>query len=314
MTSKGIDVSNSQGRIDWKKVKSSGRVEFAVIRAGYGRELSQKDEQFENNYKGCKDNGIPVGAYWYSYADSVEDAKREARVCLEILKGKQFEYPIYYDIEEKDILNLGKSTVSAMATAFCEILEKAGYYVGVYTMKSGFEYYISDEVKNNHTSWLANVDVEKSEYSGPYSMWQYSWTGRINGINTNVDLDECYVDYPTVIKSKGKNGYKASGTVKGDANKDGKVDVRDAATIAHSLSKGDKLPKSADFNGDGKVDVRDAAAIAKSLSGHKKSKSVDEIAREVINGEWGNGEERRQRLTAAGYDYDEVQNAVNELI
>lgn len=88
MMLKGIDVSEHQGKIDWSAVKSSG-VDFAIIRAGYGREISQKDKQFENNYAGCKASGIPVGAYWYSYATSAEAAKLEAQVCLEVLKSRK---------------------------------------------------------------------------------------------------------------------------------------------------------------------------------------------------------------------------------
>ena len=96
----GVDVSFAQGKVDWKKVKDSKKVDFAIIRAGFGRDVSQEDSQFKNNYAGCKENGIPCGVYWYSYADSPEDAKREAKACLEVIKGKQFEYPIYFDLEE----------------------------------------------------------------------------------------------------------------------------------------------------------------------------------------------------------------------
>jgi len=80
---KGIDVSVHQGEIDWKKVKSDA-VKFAILRAGYGREITQKDAQFEKNYAGCKVNAIPVGAYWYSYAVSVDEAKQEATAALSL--------------------------------------------------------------------------------------------------------------------------------------------------------------------------------------------------------------------------------------
>ena len=89
----GIDVSEHQGNINWSHVKTDG-VKFALIRAGYGKELSQKDSQFENNYVGCKSNGVPCGVYWFSYAESVAEAKQEAQVCLQIIKGKTFEYEI----------------------------------------------------------------------------------------------------------------------------------------------------------------------------------------------------------------------------
>ena len=92
----GIDVSKHQGVIDWSKVKT----DFAILRAGFGRYASQKDPQFERNYAGAKAAGIPVGAYWYSYARSAEEAREEAKACLQVLQGKQFEFPIYFDIED----------------------------------------------------------------------------------------------------------------------------------------------------------------------------------------------------------------------
>ena len=96
----GIDVSRHKGVIDWKLVKNSNAVDFAIIRAGYGKSASQKDTMFERNYAGCIENNIPVGAYWYSYAASVEDAKKEAEVCISVLNGRKFEYPVYFDVEE----------------------------------------------------------------------------------------------------------------------------------------------------------------------------------------------------------------------
>ena len=94
---KCIDVSTWQGVIDWKKVKAAG-YEHAIIRAGFGREASQVDNKFEHNYKNAKAAGVKLGAYWYSYADSVEDAKREAAACLTVLEGKTFEMPIFFDM------------------------------------------------------------------------------------------------------------------------------------------------------------------------------------------------------------------------
>ena len=96
MVTHGIDVSKHQGVIDWRKVKA----EFAILRAGFGRYANQKDTQFERNYAGAKAAGIPVGAYWYSYARSAEEAREEAKACLQVLQGKQFEFPIYFDIED----------------------------------------------------------------------------------------------------------------------------------------------------------------------------------------------------------------------
>ena len=104
---KGIDVSVHNGNIDWRKVKNAG-IQFAVLRAGYGRELSQKDTRFEENYRNAKAAGIPVGAYWYSYAMTEDEARLEADVFLSVISGKQFEMPVYFDLEEKKQFDLGK--------------------------------------------------------------------------------------------------------------------------------------------------------------------------------------------------------------
>jgi GH25 family lysozyme M1 (1,4-beta-N-acetylmuramidase) len=116
---KGIDVSFAQGKVDWTKVKA----DFAIIRAGYGREVSQEDSQFKNNYAGCKSNDIPCGVYWFSYAESAEDAKREAKACMEVIKGKQFEYPVFFDLEEGFQFDRGKSFCDSLVKAFCGELE-----------------------------------------------------------------------------------------------------------------------------------------------------------------------------------------------
>lgn len=203
MLKNGIDVSEHQGVIDWSKVNT----DFVIIRAGYGREISQKDKQFENNYKGCKANNIPCGAYWYSYAMTAEEARKEAAVCLEILKGKQFEYPVYFDIEENKQLALGKTACSEIAKAFLETVEKAGYFVGIYSSKSHLETYISEDIRKRYAVWVAHYDVRATNYNGDFGIWQKSSIGKISGINGNVDLNECYIDYPTTIIKLGYNGF-----------------------------------------------------------------------------------------------------------
>lgn len=205
---KGIDVSTFQGNIDFKKVKKSG-IDFVIIRAGYGREVSQKDAKFEQNYKNAKAAGLKVGAYWYSYADSVEDAKREAKVCAEVIKGKQFEYPIYFDLEEKSQFDMGKEFCSNLVKAFCNALEKAGYWAGLYCSKYYLNNYVTDEVAKRYAVWVAQYNDECT-YKKPYGMWQYSSEGKVNGISGNVDMDYAYVDYPKLIKAKGLNGLKKS--------------------------------------------------------------------------------------------------------
>ena len=132
---KGIDVSKWQGNIDFNRVAKKG-IEFVIIRAGYGKVLSQKDPYFERNYKNARAAGLKVGAYWYSYATTVADAKLEAETCLKVIEGKQFEFPIYFDLEEKKQFALGKSACSNLVKTFCDMLENAGYFAGLYISHS----------------------------------------------------------------------------------------------------------------------------------------------------------------------------------
>ena len=122
---KGIDVSKWQGRIDWPLVKSDG-VQFAMIRSSFGWNEGNTDLLFETNYENATKVGIPVGAYHYSYARTPAEAIKEADFCYSVIKGKTFEYPIAYDLEESNISSLGKERVSQIAKAFCERMERYG--------------------------------------------------------------------------------------------------------------------------------------------------------------------------------------------
>lgn len=212
---KGIDVSVHNGNIDWNKVKANG-IDFAILRAGYGRELSQKDTRFEENYRNAKAAGILVGAYWYSYATSEDEARIEADVFLSVIKGKKFEFPVYFDVEEKKQFDLGKEKVSAIMRAFLEKVESAGYFVGLYGSASSLTTHTADDIKSRYTIWLAHW-VEKTNYNGAYALWQYSDKGSVPGINDNVDLDICTTDFPSIIKANGLNGFRKSPTPEPDS-------------------------------------------------------------------------------------------------
>ncbi len=220
MTKNGIDVSEWQGDIDWSAVKT----DFVIIRAGYGREVSQKDKKFDRNYSGAKSAGIPCGAYWYSYAMSEDEARKEAAVCIEILKGKQFEYPIYFDVEEQKVFALGREKVSAIINAFLTELENAGYYAGLYMSSYFLTNYTTDYIKKRFTIWVANYDVDKPTYRGDYGMWQ-SGKGKVSGISGDTDIDECYKDFPKLIREAGDNGFEKSS--KRTFSPDNSADVKD---------------------------------------------------------------------------------------
>ncbi len=165
-----------------------------IIRIGYGQYESQKDEKFERNYEGFRDVNIPVGVYLYSYAKSVNDARKEAEVTLKWLNGRELNLPVYYDIEDKSQINLGKNTLTSMCEAFCDEIEKGGYWAGVYTNKYFFTTYL-DYVKlqDKYTIWVAQYN-DTNTYRGKYDMWQYTSSGKVNGISGNVDMDILYRD------------------------------------------------------------------------------------------------------------------------
>lgn len=199
----GIDISQHNGYIDWNKAKADKQVDFAILRTGFGREhVRQVDKQFERNYAECARLGIPVGAYHYSYATSPEDAEREAEFCLKLLKGKKLQMPIWYDIEEK--VHVQRGNCDDIAAAFCNQLEAAGYFAGVYTFDSFARTNLTDKTKVRYAMWIARIG-SVPKYSR-YGIHQYSWAGRVDGIAGNVDLNACKLNYPATIVGKHFNG------------------------------------------------------------------------------------------------------------
>ena len=209
MALKGIDVSEHQGVIDWAKVAKDG-VQFAVIRAGYGRELSQKDKQFERNYAGAKAAGIQVGAYWYSYANSVERGEQEARACLKVLEGKRFELPVFFDQEyEKSILALSNKTRTDIVLKFLETVKGAGRKVGLYSSTNFITTKLQADRLTAYPLWLAEYG-SKLHYTGKVWAWQYTSKGRVAGVRGNVDCNHGYFAQPqttnTDLLRKGDRG------------------------------------------------------------------------------------------------------------
>lgn len=206
MAVNGIDVSHWQGSVDFTKVKAAG-YSFVILNAGYGKFDNQKDERFEENYKKAKAAGLGVGAYWYSYALSSDDAKKEAECFLRVIKGKQFDYPVAFDIEDRTQESLSPATIGKICTAFCDKVASAGYYVCLYSYASFLENRVPTAVRSKYDIWVANFDVQKPSYSGAYGIWQYTSTARVPGVTGNCDCNYAYKDYPAIIKAKGLNGY-----------------------------------------------------------------------------------------------------------
>lgn len=189
----GIDVSKWQGDIDFSKLKKAG-VEFIIIRVGGTKGTNGEyflDPKFKQNIEGAKENNIPVGLYFYSYANSREHAYRDAEWVLNTIKGYDIELPIAFDWEEWSSFNaysLSFFELTSVGEAFLEKLEEHGYQGMLYSSKSYLEYIW---FPTKYDIWLAHY-TDKTNYQGSYKIWQMCDNGLIDGINGNVDIDIMY--------------------------------------------------------------------------------------------------------------------------
>lgn len=214
MERKGLDISSYQKGINFDVIKSN--VDFLILRAGFtgwggDGTNKNKDNCFEDFYSNSKARGIPVGAYWYSCANTYEKGKAEAEYLYNnCLKGKQFEYPIYMDVEEDRHQQVGKVRMAETIKGFCEYLEGKGYYVGIYANSNYFNNYIDTANLKQFDKWLAVWTSSKPSFKyGEFGMWQNSSSGSVS--NMRVDTDFAYKDYPNIMKINGLNGYSKTG-------------------------------------------------------------------------------------------------------
>ena len=201
----GIDVSYHNGDIDWKQVKKSG-IQFAILRAGYSYTI---DPKFTENARGCFNNNIPIGAYWFSYAMNKTAAKKEAQTCLGVISKWKIDYPVCFDFEydsleyaKKHGVNLSSSEMAEIAETFLSEIEKAGYYAMNYSnpdfLNKGF-----NKLLNRYDLWLARwSDITEPGFN--CGIWQYSSVGSVPGISGSVDLDVSFHNYPEIINKKKK--------------------------------------------------------------------------------------------------------------
>lgn len=238
----GIDASVHQGNVDWPRIKLSGKAKFVILRAGYGRYDKQVDKKWERNYAECKRLGIPVGAYWYSYAVSEDEARQEMQCFLRALAGKQLEYPVYFDQEyEPAIKALSKAKRTAIVKAALETLEDAGYYAGLYCSRDWLNNWLDFAQLSAYDVWIADyTSAEPSPAKLPYGMRQVDSKNSfgVPGFGGSLDCDVAYKDYPGIIKGAGLNGWKKTETNKPAADKPsgctltiGPVSAGDRATL-----------------------------------------------------------------------------------
>lgn len=203
----GIDISVWQRGIDFENVKDEG-VEFVIVRGMYG---NAKDVEFENFYEQAKKVGMDVGVYQWGRAVNVAQAREEAKLLIDkCLKGKTFEYPIYYDVEDKLILDLGIDEATDIVKAWASVIEDNGYFAGVYMNQNTFDNEVNGhELEKLYTQWRAKWTTIDNRPEA--SMWQFG--GETNLIRSNkiagyvCDQNYCYDDFPTIMKDKGFNGY-----------------------------------------------------------------------------------------------------------
>lgn len=193
----GIDVSHHQGAINWAKVKKAG-IDFAIIRCGYGDDYEEQDDRYwEENIRGCEENGIPYGVYLYSYATSKKAVASEVAHTLRLLREVNAKptYPIYYDLEDKTVLACGRTEIIKMANQYCSAIEAAGYDAGIYSSTHWWNTYLNDASLEQYDKWVAHW-AEQCGYQGYYTLWQYTSDGKVSGISGRVDMN-----YRTVRKS-----------------------------------------------------------------------------------------------------------------
>ena len=275
-----VDVSEFQQNIDFNKMKNDG-IKAVIIRAGYGREVSQKDSMFESHYRNAKSAGLKVGAYWYSYADSVDDAEKEARACLACIGGKALDMPVYYDMEDNFQTHLSKPTLTAIAEHFCNTVKANGYKVGVYANLNWFNNYLDyDKLKKKYSIWLAQYN-DKAEID--CDIWQNSSSGRVSGYGKNIDTNIIFnenvfenvkVEKPTLTYRVYADG-KWYSEVKGLSNIAGRKKQAISA-VAVKVSKGDIKYRVHLLNGDW-LDWVDGYDINDSNNGYAgiKGKVID---------------------------------------
>lgn len=194
---KGMDISEYQGTINWDTVKNRSDIDFVIIRCSYGS--GYKDRKWEYNVKECERLGIPYGVYIYSTATTVSAVEKEAENVKKMLEGHQPTYPVYFDMEENSVLNLGSSTIGKLANTFCSKISGAGYKVGIYASLYWWNSILTDRVFKNESwsKWVAQYSAS-CQYQSKYDMWQCTSSGKVNGVSTNVDINFWMSDEPVI--------------------------------------------------------------------------------------------------------------------
>ena len=218
---RGIDVSRWNHQIDtasgdylpldWEAVKRAG-FEFVILKVGSTK--SGLEPTFMMDYEGARAAGLEVGAYFYTYSTTLEGIAKDARDLLSYIKGKQFEYPIYLDLEDPSLASLGKNNLSAMCETFLCTLQENGYYAGLYTNHTWLTTILdTPRMVTLFDLWYARYPLSEKptwneeKYGKQLGMWQYTESGEIDGLEGSFDLNYAYKDYKEIMQRWELNGF-----------------------------------------------------------------------------------------------------------
>lgn len=207
---KVIDISSYNGTVNWKKVKDQN-INHAMIKIGSGINKDRKgkiDPKFATNYRNARYASIYRGVYYYSYAKTVSDAKKEATHCIRLLKeqgitSKDLDLPVAFDIEEEATFKTGRENATAITTTFCDAIKKAGYEPMVYSGASALRNHFEYSKLKQYKIWVAHY-TKAAAPSIPfhYDMWQYTSKASVSGANTGMGY--CDLNYLLVEKNNKK--------------------------------------------------------------------------------------------------------------
>lgn len=307
----GIDVSKNNGSIDWGTVKAQG-MDFVMIKTGNGRDTGSPetdiDSQFEQNYEGAGAVGLKRGVYHMISGRTPAAAILEAKYCLSILNDRELEYPIAYDIEttnpdpSTNLFSTGKENVTAMAKAFCDTIEAAGYKAMIYTSSSILNNYLDYDTIRNYKIWIAHHDVESPSYSNPYQIWQFTEKGSVEGANNHLGFCDMNYAYEKLTLSKTKltlgkgEAYRLSATLDTPAADDSvkwttsnkkRATVSSLGTVRTLTTGTNTITAASSSNTKAKciITIKKAPTFVRFVSGSKKiqTKSIKKGASSKLN-------------------------------
>ena len=326
----GIDISRWQGDFNLAQAKNEG-VEYTIIKIGGADDGYYVDSQFYNNVNKAKSINMPIGGYYFGNAYTVEQAKKEAKHCLNLITGLSFDYPIFYDVEAQ-MLNAGDN-LTEIVIAFMSEIYKAGYKTGLYMS----EYYMNKYIdivslkEADYYLWIAKYSDTSPSLKDNIQcdMWQFG--GSVNFIRENtvagvvVDQNYCYIDFAPavpvnpIVPDESTNKLKVGDIItlrQGCTYYNGETipDWIFGVTLYYRGTNNNGVIISTQPIGDitGVVKESDIMEL-QTVEPTVPVKSIDELAQEVIEGKWGVMPKRKEKLEAAGYDFDAVQDKVDEI-